>query len=142
MLQKIQALSLEDRFNFCFAPVNIRDPKAMFHLLKFAQSYSQNLPVNVAMGIPTDSARSDKELLDLETKHQVLSMYMWLSHHFKEETFPYVKKVEAMATDIAELLGQSLTNANWKPESRQVSKPQQKEGSYERPLSRIKQYHK
>ncbi|KAL6130438.1 hypothetical protein ACLB2K_068817 [Fragaria x ananassa] len=142
MLQKIQTLSLEDRFNFCFAPVNIRDPKAMFHLLKFAQSYSQNLPVNIAMGIPTDSARSDKELLDLETKHQVLSMYMWLSHHFKEETFPYVKKAEAMATDIAELLGQSLTNADWKPESRQVSKPQQKEGSYERPLSRIKQYHK
>ncbi|KAL6141247.1 hypothetical protein ACLB2K_059537 [Fragaria x ananassa] len=142
MLQKIQALSLEDRFNFCFAPVNIRDPKAMFHLLKFAQSYSQNLPVNIAMGIPTDSAHSDKELLDLETKHQVLSMYMWLSHHFKEETFPYVKKAEAMATDIAELLGQSLAKANWKPESRQASKPQRKEDSYERPLSRIKQYQK
>ncbi|PRQ53629.1 putative RNA helicase [Rosa chinensis] len=142
MLQKIQALSLEDRFNFCFAPVNIRDPKAMFHLLKFASSYSQNLPVNIAMGMPTGSARNDKELLDLETKHQVLSMYMWLSNHFKEETFPYVKKAEAMATDIAELLGQSLANANWKPESRQASKPQRKEDSHERPLSRIKLYQK
>lgn len=142
MLQKVQKLSLEDRFNFCFSPVNIRDPKAMFHLLKFASSYSQNLPVNIAMGIPTGSARNNKELLDLETKHQVLSMYMWLSHHFKEETFPYAKKAEAMATDIAELLGQSLANANWKPESRQASKPQQKEDSYERPLSRIKLYQK
>ncbi|KAK9925092.1 hypothetical protein M0R45_033433 [Rubus argutus] len=142
MLQKVQKLSLEDRFNFCFAPVNIRDPKAMFHLLKFASSYSQNLPVNIAMGMPTVSARNNKELLDLETKHQVLSIYMWLSHHFKDETFPYAKKAEAMATDIAELLGQSLANANWKPESRKALKPQQKEDSYERPLSRIKLYQK
>ncbi|KAM7515424.1 hypothetical protein LguiA_005007 [Lonicera macranthoides] len=29
MLEKVQAISLEDRFNFCFAPVNIRDTKAM-----------------------------------------------------------------------------------------------------------------
>ncbi|XP_050381499.1 DExH-box ATP-dependent RNA helicase DExH18, mitochondrial [Argentina anserina] len=142
MLQKIQALSLEDRFNFCFAPVNIRDPKAMFHLLKFASLYSQNLPVTIPMGIPTASARSDKELLDLESKHQVLSMYLWLSNHFKEDTFPYVKKAEVMATNIAELLGDSLAKANWKPESRQASKPRQKEDSYERPLSHIKQYQK
>ncbi|PQQ10077.1 DExH-box ATP-dependent RNA helicase DExH18 mitochondrial [Prunus yedoensis var. nudiflora] len=108
MLQKVPELSLEDRFNFCFAPVNIRDPKAMYHLLRFASSYSQNLPVNIAMGMPNGSARNNKELLDLETKHQVLSIYMWLSHHFKEETFPYWKKAEAMATDIAELLGKSL----------------------------------
>ena len=69
---------------------------------------------------------------------------MWLSNHFKEETFPYVKKAEAMATDIADLLGQSLTKANWKPESRQAGKPkpQWKEDGYERPGSLIKLYEK
>ncbi|CAL5371571.1 unnamed protein product [Camellia sinensis] len=145
MLEKVQGLSLEDRFNFCFAPVNIRDPKAMYHLLRFASSYAQNLPVSIAMGMPQCSARNDSELLDLETKHQVLSMYLWLSHHFKEETFPYVKKAEAMATDIADLLGQSLTKACWKPESRHAAKtkPQAKEGGYyERPRSIIKFYEK
>nr|POE49945.1 isoform 2 of atp-dependent rna helicase suv3l, mitochondrial [Quercus suber] len=123
MLEKVQGLSLKDRFNFCFAPINIRDPKAMYHLLRFASTYNQNIPVNIAMGMPKCSTRNDSKLLDLETKHQVFSMYMWLSNHFKEETFPYVKKVEAMATDIADLLGQSLTKANWKPESRQAGKP-------------------
>lgn len=144
MLEKVQELSLEDRFNFCFAPVNIRDPKAMYHLLRFASAYSQKVPVNIAMGMPKGSARNDAELLDLETKHQVLSMYLWLSQHMKEDTFPYVKKAEAMATDIAELLGQSLTNANWKPESRQAGKPkpQQKEDAYDRPRSLIKLYDK
>ncbi|OWM69750.1 DExH-box ATP-dependent RNA helicase DExH18, mitochondrial [Punica granatum] len=146
MLEKVKGLSLEDRFNFCFAPVNIRDPKAMYHLLRFASSYSQNLPVNIAMGMPKGSARNDTELLDLETRHQVVSMYLWLSNHFKEETFPYVKKAEEMATNIAALLGQSLIKANWKPESRQMRKPKpegkkSEEGdgdekpSYERPRS-------
>ncbi|KAG4958752.1 hypothetical protein JHK87_035385 [Glycine soja] len=123
MLEKVQGLSLEDRFNFCFAPVNVRDPKAMYHLLRYATSFGQKLPVNVAMGMPRSSARNDAELLDLETRHQVLSMYLWLSNHFDEETFPYVKKVEAMASCIADLLGQSLVKANWKPESRIKGRP-------------------
>ncbi|KAJ4973911.1 hypothetical protein NE237_007085 [Protea cynaroides] len=144
MLEKVEGLSLQDQFNFCFAPVNIRDPKAMYHLLRFASSYSQNVPVSIAMGMPKGSARNDAELLDLETKHQVLSMYLWLSHHFKKDNFPYVQKVTEMATDIAELLGQSLTKANWKPESRQAgkSKPQGKEDGYKRPMSLIKVYQK
>ncbi|XP_059623223.1 DExH-box ATP-dependent RNA helicase DExH18, mitochondrial [Cornus florida] len=143
MLGRVQGLSLEDRFNFCFAPVNIRDPKAMNHLLRFASSYSQNLPVNIAMGMPVCSARNDTELLDLESKHQVLSMYLWLSYHFKEETFPYVKKAEAMATDIADLLGQSLIKACWKPESRGKPKSQRKEiEGYERPRSIVKLFEK
>ncbi|KAI3450831.1 hypothetical protein Pfo_007496 [Paulownia fortunei] len=140
MLERIQGLSLEDRFNFCFAPVNIRDPKAMYHLLRFASSYAQKLPVNIAMGMPKCAARNDSELLDLETRHQVLSMYLWLSNHFEEESFPYVKKAETMATDIAELLGESLIKACWKPESRNAgkSKPQEKEDGYQRPTSLIK----
>ncbi|KAJ4823930.1 hypothetical protein Tsubulata_009764 [Turnera subulata] len=144
MLEKIQGLSLEDRFNFCFAPVNIRDPKAMFHLRRFAEYYSQNVPVSIQMGMPKGSARNDTELLDLETKHQVLSMYLWLSNHFKKETFPYVKRAEEMATDIANLLGQSLIKANWKPESRQGGRPklEKKEGGYQRPDSQIELFTK
>ncbi|KAI4320429.1 hypothetical protein MLD38_033911 [Melastoma candidum] len=141
MLEKVPGLSMEDRFNFCFAPVNVRDPKAMYHLLRFAQAYSQALPVSIAMGIPKGSARNDTELMDLETRHQVLSMYMWLSYHFKRENFPYAKKAEVMASSIAELLGESLSKANWKPESRQggrrkrEDKPQEKQDGYKRPQS-------
>lgn len=144
MLEKVQGLSLEDRFNFCFAPVNVRDPKAMYHLLRFASACGQKLPVNIAMGMPKGSARNDAELLDLETKHQVLSMYLWLSQHMKDDTFPFVKKAETMATDIAELLGQSLTKADWKPETRKTvrQKLQQKQDGYDRPRSLIKLYEK
>ncbi|GAB2264380.1 hypothetical protein Droror1_Dr00027794 [Drosera rotundifolia] len=141
MLEKVQVLSLEDRFNFCFAPVNIRDPKAMFHLMKFASSYGQKIPVNIAMGMPKGSAQSDKELLDLETRHQVCSMYLWLAQQFKGDTFPYKKKAEEMATNIAELLGESLTKVTWEPESRQGHKPKaDKKAGYERPQSVIKYF--
>lgn len=134
MLEKVQGLSLEDRFNFCFAPVNFRDPKAMYHLHRFAALYSIKVPVSIAMGMPKGSARNDAELQDLETKHQVLSVYLWLSQHFKKEIFPYKKKAEEMAIDIADLLGQSLIKACWKPESRQGGnpRPQQKEDGHER----------
>ncbi|XP_058096514.1 DExH-box ATP-dependent RNA helicase DExH18, mitochondrial isoform X2 [Magnolia sinica] len=144
MLEKVQGLSLQDRFNFCFSPVNIRDPKAMYHLLRFASSYSQDLPVGIAMGMPKGSARNDSELLDLETKHQVLSMYLWLSYHFKEEKFPFVQKAASMATDIAQLLGQSLAKACWKPESRKAGKrkPEKQEDSHERPRSLIQTFQK
>ena len=94
--------------------------------------------------MPKGSATNDAELLDLETKHQVLSMYLWLSQHFNRDNFPYVQKVEAMATDIADLLGKSLIKANWKPEARKTGKPkpQQKTDGYERPRSLIKDYEK
>ncbi|KAI3985883.1 hypothetical protein MKX01_026669 [Papaver californicum] len=142
MLEKVQGLSLEDSFNFCFAPVNIRDPKAMHHLLSFASTYSQNRRVSIAMGMPKCSARNDSELLDLETKHQVLSMYLWLSYHFKQEMFAYVDKYSTMAADIADLLGQSLTNLTWKPESRNPTPKTQKEDGYQRPMSLIKEQKK
>eukprot|EP01018_Ginkgo_biloba_P038964 Gb_39537 [translate_table: standard] len=138
MLDKVQGLSLEDRYNFCFAPVNTRDPKAMNSLLRFASEYSKNLPVRIAMGMPRGSAKNDMELLDLETKHQVLSMYLWLSHHFKEETFPYKERAERMAIDIADLLAQSLAKARWKPESRgrNQRKSPPKDAALEREVAR------
>ncbi|KAF5197120.1 Atp-dependent rna helicase suv3l protein [Thalictrum thalictroides] len=144
MLEKIEGLSLQDRFNFSFAPVNIRDPKAMFHLRRFAQLYSQNLPVSIQMGMPKVSAQNDTELLDLETKHQILSMYLWLSFHFERDTFPYAYKAASMATDIAELLGESILKACWKPETRKTAKPNhpKKEEGNKRPLSLAKTFQK
>ncbi|WCJ25731.1 ATP-dependent RNA helicase mitochondrial putative [Euphorbia peplus] len=139
MLEKVQGLSLEDRFNFCFSPVNIRDPKAMYYLLRFASSYGQKVPVSIAMGMPKGSARNDSELLDLETRHQVLSMYLWLSNQFELERFPYAKRAESMAVEIADLLGQSLVKAHWQPESRRPKpKTQQKENANKGPESLIK----
>lgn len=72
VLDKVKGLSLEDRFNFCFAPVNVRDPQSLGALYRYATAFSQKIPVVVQMGAPVNSARDEFELMDLETRHQVL----------------------------------------------------------------------
>jgi ATP-dependent RNA helicase SUPV3L1/SUV3 len=111
VLDKVKGLSLEDRFNFCFTPVNVRDAQSLGALYRYALAFSQKIPVYVRMGAPLNSARDEFELMDLETRHQVLSMYLWLSHHFPEELFVQKERAAAMATHIATLLGQSLTQS-------------------------------
>ena len=59
MSEKVHRLFLEDRFNFCFAPVNIRDPKAMYHILRLASTRTQNVIVKNATGMLKASARND-----------------------------------------------------------------------------------
>ncbi|KAL4651054.1 hypothetical protein ACB092_01G131100 [Castanea dentata] len=71
-LPNVVILSLEDCFNFSYTPINIRDPKAMYHLLRFASANCHNVPVNIVMGLPKGPARNGAELLDLETKHQLV----------------------------------------------------------------------
>ncbi|CAK7335506.1 unnamed protein product, partial [Dovyalis caffra] len=82
------------------------------HIKKLANML-EKVPVSMAMSMPKGSARNDAELLDHETKYQV---------------------VEEMATYIADLLCQSFIKASWKPETRQEGKPrlQQKEDGHER----------
>ena len=69
LLERVLGLSLANRFNFCFALVNTRDPKVMHHLVRFSMIFSERKPVRIALGIPKASARSDTELLDMEAKH-------------------------------------------------------------------------
>ncbi|KAG0584350.1 hypothetical protein KC19_3G204900 [Ceratodon purpureus] len=111
VLDKVKGLSLEDRFNFCFTPVNVRDPQSLGALYRYALAFSQKIPVVVQMGAPLNSARDEFELMDLETRHQVLSMYLWLSQHFPEELFVQKDRAAEMATTIATLLGQSLVQS-------------------------------
>lgn len=112
VIDKVKDLTLEDKMSFILAPVNSRDPKVVGALLSFALAYSKKLPVHLAMVTPTGSARSVLQLMDLEARHQVLSLYLWLSQHFPEEYFPQKEQAEQMATDIAFTLGESLAQTD------------------------------
>ncbi|XP_002967973.2 DExH-box ATP-dependent RNA helicase DExH18, mitochondrial [Selaginella moellendorffii] len=107
-LDAIGGLSLEDEYNFCFAPVNSRDPKSMGSLQRFASAYSRKIPVRLSMGMPQRTASDNAGIYDLETRHQLLSMYLWLSQHFPAPAFPERHQAAEMASKIAEMLGESL----------------------------------
>ncbi|KAJ7532359.1 hypothetical protein O6H91_13G000500 [Diphasiastrum complanatum] len=108
VLDKVPGLSLEDRFYFCFTPVNLRDPKCIGTLFRFATAYSKNVPVRMFIGLPKGMAKDDMQLCNLETQHQLLSMYLWLGQHFPDNAFPQKEQAAQMASQIATLLGESL----------------------------------
>lgn len=137
VLDKVKGLSLEDRFNFCFAPVNVRDPQSLGALYRYALAYSQKIPVVVQMGAPVNSARDEFELMDLETRHQVLSMYLWLSQHFREEQFVQKGRAEEMATHIATLLGQSLVQSSGRWHDKHNGPQSRRPGRHQSPRGKV-----
>lgn len=108
IIEKVKDLTLEDKMTFILAPANSRNAKVVGALLSFALAYSKKIPVHLAIVSPTGSATSVMQLMDLETRHHVLSLYLWLSQHFSEDFFPQREQAEKMAADIALTLGESL----------------------------------
>jgi ATP-dependent RNA helicase SUPV3L1/SUV3 len=75
-------LSLEDRFIFANAPVNIRDHLNMNILYHFAAGYAQQRPVGTNVRISGQPPEDIFQLTDLCIKHAVLDLYLWLSFRF------------------------------------------------------------
>ncbi|KAI5080126.1 hypothetical protein GOP47_0005605 [Adiantum capillus-veneris] len=110
MIDTIDNLTLEERFTFCFSPVNGRNPKAIAALFQYAKSYSQRIPLQLLVGRPSLSPHIDFQLMDLEEKYHLLSLYLWLSHHFPVEYFPQIQEAQTMSLEIASTLGESLAD--------------------------------
>ncbi|MCO5591251.1 hypothetical protein L7F22_045232 [Adiantum nelumboides] len=108
MIDTIDNLTLEERFTFCFSPVNGRNTKAVGALFQYARSYSERTPLQLLVGRPSLSPHIDFQLMDLEEKYHLLSLYLWLSHHFPVEYFPQIQEAQRMSLEIASTLGQSL----------------------------------
>ena len=52
----------------------------------------------------------DQKLMELEAKHQLVSMYMWLSQHFDKDRFPDAERAGVIASQIANTLATSLSS--------------------------------
>lgn len=82
-------------------------------------------------------------LISSGVSRQVLSMYLWLSHHFPEELF--IQKVIAaeMADHIAAVLGQSLVQSagRWQTSKKSGRSPQKGRSSSRSRVVRIRTDH-
>jgi ATP-dependent RNA helicase SUPV3L1/SUV3 len=110
VIDTVDSLTLEERFTFCFSPVSARDAKSVGALLHYARSYSKRIPLQLLIGRPSSSPAIDFQLMDLEDKYKLISLYLWLSQHFPPELFPDKQEGENMSMAIAQMLGQSLTD--------------------------------
>ncbi|KAL0044525.1 hypothetical protein WJX82_011160 [Trebouxia sp. C0006] len=109
LLENVDNLSLEDRFDFCMAPANIRDSRMAAALLHFAARYSNGMPATLDIALPDQVPATAEELRHIEATHQVMSLWIWLSHRFGPEAFPGLEAVAAKSEAIIELMNQGLT---------------------------------
>lgn len=90
LLEKLPDLSFSERFVFCQSPVDVDDPNSMGALLRFAKQYSEKGEVRLEERLTPGTVqipRTQKALVDLETWHKVLDLYLWLGLRFEDSFF-------------------------------------------------------
>lgn len=107
-LDGVEGLSLQDRYNFCMAPVNIRDPNAVGEILDHARRYAAGQRVPLDMDLPSTAPTNHHELRIFENAHQLVSQWLWLSNRFSAKQFVGRKKVEKLEGAIVERMKSAL----------------------------------
>lgn len=81
------SLPLQDRFIFCICPVDIKDAISTGALLQFATDYAKEGSVSLQKIFTPGNIklpRTQGALIQLESFHKVLELYIWLSLRFKD----------------------------------------------------------
>ncbi|KAI9010953.1 P-loop containing nucleoside triphosphate hydrolase protein [Phycomyces nitens] len=75
-------LPLRDRYQFVTAPVNVRNPESLEAIGDLARIYSNSETRSLEdfASLPDIAPSSEKGLIDLETKHKSIMLYMWLRY--------------------------------------------------------------
>jgi hypothetical protein len=101
-------LALPDAYNFSCAPASATDPRLAAALLHFASKYAGGTPCTLDIHIPNAVPANIDELRHLESAHQVVALWLWLSYRFHEGAFPERQHVENMALAICDLLDKGM----------------------------------
>ncbi|KAF3783367.1 ATP-dependent RNA helicase [Nymphaea thermarum] len=118
-------LSLEDKYLFCISPVDMNDEISGQGLVQFAESYSKRGVVHLkeiftpgTLQVP----KSQIELMELESIHKVLDLYVWLSFRL-EESFPDREVASAQKEMCNLLIEEFLERLGWqRPRARNLFK--------------------
>ncbi|AES68684.1 hypothetical protein MTR_3g013660 [Medicago truncatula] len=106
-LEKIEGLSLENRFNLYLQQCSVR---------------RSQLPGNMSMGMLKCSVQNDSGLLDLRVGIEYYRHIFGYQAILMRKTF-YMQRKMRQWLQTLHLLGQSLVKAGWKPEARNRGKP-------------------
>ncbi|KAJ0399188.1 hypothetical protein P43SY_004351 [Pythium insidiosum] len=115
-------MKLSDRFTFCQAPVNIRNPLARRVFMDYARAHSRDESVKLDIYLPRFAPQSPDTLRDVEIKAQIIDLYLWLSFRF-DTTFVEHELALEMKGKALELVEQGLINTTY--HSKKARKQQQ-----------------
>lgn len=79
-------LTVRDRYQFLYAPVNCREKIANYVLGVFARcvALKRECDVKAAIKLPRFDPRTKDELRLFEQWHRAITLYLWLSFHYRE----------------------------------------------------------
>ncbi|KAI9597671.1 P-loop containing nucleoside triphosphate hydrolase protein [Syncephalis fuscata] len=104
-------LLLPDRYLFCVAPANVRDPILMNHFTRwFASAFSENTAAHIAdfVNLPERAPSTKEALRPLESQHRVILLYIWLSYHYPD-TFVDVDHARELKRVCEQMIDEGLT---------------------------------
>ncbi|XP_068614217.1 ATP-dependent RNA helicase SUPV3L1, mitochondrial-like [Brachionichthys hirsutus] len=113
MIQHIP-LTLRSRYVFCTAPINKKETFVCTSFLKFARQFSRDEPLTFYwvcrhISWPLDPPKNIKELVHLESVHDVLDIYLWLSYRFMD-MFPDTALVREIKEKLDDIIQQGVLN--------------------------------
>lgn len=110
-------MTLTDRFTFCMAPVNLRNPLARRVYIDYATAHARNESVALDIYLPKYAPQTAEALRDVEIKAQIIDLYLWLSFRF-EATFGERALAEERKTRVLELVEQGLVNTTYSKDTK------------------------
>ncbi|TYZ58626.1 hypothetical protein PybrP1_010350 [[Pythium] brassicae (nom. inval.)] len=113
-------MKLKDRFTFCMAPVNLRNPLARRVFLDYASAHARDESVQLDIYLPKYAPQTAEALRDVEIKAQIIDLYLWLSFRF-ETTFADRALAEERKARVLELVEQGLINTTYNKDAKRGS---------------------
>lgn len=104
----IPLLSLQDKYQFCTAPTHVENEECVKAFRHFAVEYALGNSVNLDIELPVYPPRNVMQLLDLETKHNIIDLYIWLCWRFSSH-FVDLKRAQELSLECSRLISEGLT---------------------------------
>lgn len=128
LLREIE-LSLSDRFTFCMAPINLRNPLARRVFVDYARAHALGQSVKLDIFLPRNAPHTADQLRDVEIKAQIIDLYLWLSFRF-ETTFVENDAAIEMKQRVLELVEQGLINTTHNRGQKKEAQQQSRSGGW------------
>ncbi|XP_065828308.1 ATP-dependent RNA helicase SUPV3L1, mitochondrial-like [Oscarella lobularis] len=128
-------LNMKDKYIFCLAPVDTKKTLVTASLYKMAKMMSRFASVSAQdvremIRWPIASPRTSEELQTVESAHEVIDVYLWLSQRFPE-VFAAVVDVREMQTVLESVISRTIAeNSTLKPRQTKLEEKREEANSF------------
>ncbi|KAF0720310.1 Aste57867_399 [Aphanomyces stellatus] len=114
-------MTLPERFTFCMAPTNLRNPLSRRVFYDYAVAHGNGREVPLDVYLPKFAPKNELALRDIEIKAKIIDSYLWLSYRFPD-TFKMQEQALEMKDQVLDLVEQGLVNVTYNKEEKAKAK--------------------